>query len=190
MKDDQHLIETGIASERVFDGALLHINRDTVRLPDDSTATREYIQHPGAVMVIPVMDDGRLLMERQFRYPFKRVFLEFPAGKLDPNEDPLTCGKRELLEETGYTARHWRKLGVLHPIISYTSEEIHIFLAHGLEAGKAQLDEGEFLELVIKDQAELIAGIVDGSVTDGKTVAGMFWLEQLAKTGDLPGQPR
>ncbi|MBB5191056.1 ADP-ribose pyrophosphatase [Silvimonas terrae] len=185
MKDDSHLIETGIASERVFDGALLHINRDTVRLPDGSEAIREYIPHPGAVMVIPVLDDGRLLMERQFRYPFKRVFLEFPAGKLDPNEDPLACGKRELLEETGYTAQHWRKLGVLHPIISYTSEEIHIFLAQGLTAGEAQLDEGEFVELIIKEQAELVAGILDGSITDGKTITGLFWLEQLTKTGQL-----
>ncbi|MDR3426837.1 NUDIX hydrolase [Silvimonas sp.] len=181
MKDDAHLIETGIASENVFDGALLHITRDTVRLPDGSEATREFIKHPGAVMVIPVLDDGSLLMERQFRYPFNRVFLEFPAGKLDAGEDPLACGKRELLEETGYTARHWKKLGVIHPIISYTSEEIHIFLAEGLVAGDAQLDEGEFLELVTKRREELVSGILDGSITDGKTVAGVFWLEQLFK---------
>ncbi|WP_255990028.1 NUDIX domain-containing protein [Chitinolyticbacter albus] len=177
MAHDQHLIETRVESERVFDGALLHINRDTVRLPDGSSATREYVVHPGAVMVIPVLDDGRLLMERQFRYPLDRVFVEFPAGKLDPDETPLACGQRELLEETGYTAREWEYLGVLHPIISYTTEEIHLFIARGLTAGVAQLDEGEFVETVAMSREELADGVLSGHHTDAKTIAGLFWLQ-------------
>jgi ADP-ribose pyrophosphatase len=179
MQKDQHLNEEKISSERVFDGALLHINRDTVRLPDGSHATREYVIHPGAVMIIPVLPDGKLLMERQYRYPMHRVYLEFPAGKLDAGEDALACGKRELLEETGYTAQKWQKLGVHHPIISYTNEEIHFYLAEDLTAGQAQLDEGEFVECVSLSLDELIAGVLDGSITDGKTVAGIFWAEKM-----------
>ncbi|GAB7128840.1 NUDIX hydrolase [Silvimonas sp. JCM 19000] len=179
MANDDHLIEHFVATERVFDGKLLHINRDTVRLPDGSSATREYIEHPGAVMVVPVLPDGRLLMERQYRYPLKQVFLEFPAGKLEIGEDPLECGKRELLEETGYTAQHWQKLGVLHPIISYTTEMIHMYLAHGLTEGAAQPDEGEFVECLPVSQAELVAGILEGKVTDAKTITGAFWLQNL-----------
>ncbi|GLS04957.1 ADP-ribose pyrophosphatase [Chitiniphilus shinanonensis] len=178
MSQDDHLIETRIDGERVFDGALLHINRDSVRLPDGGSATREYVVHPGAVMVMPVLDDGRLLMERQFRYPLHRVFLEFPAGKLDPGETPLACGQRELLEETGYSAREWEYLGVLHPLISYSDEEIHFFLARGLTEGEAQLDEGEFVETVAVSLDELVAGVLDGHITDGKTISGIFWLER------------
>ncbi|TJZ73154.1 NUDIX domain-containing protein [Chitiniphilus eburneus] len=178
MPQDDHLIETRTDGARVFDGALLHINRDTVRLPDGGTATREYVVHPGAVMVIPVLDDGRILMERQFRYPLDRVFLEFPAGKLDPDEAPLACGQRELLEETGHTAREWEYLGVVHPLISYSDEEIHFFLARGLTAGEAQLDEGEFVETLAVPLAELVAGVLDGRITDGKTISGIFWLEK------------
>ncbi|UXY14860.1 NUDIX hydrolase [Chitiniphilus purpureus] len=177
MSQDDHLIETRIASERVFDGALLHINRDTVRLPDGSSATREYVLHPGAVMVLPVLDDGRILMERQFRYPLDRVFIEFPAGKLDPDEAPLACGQRELLEETGYSAREWAYLGVLHPLISYTTETIHLFLAHGLTAGQARPDEGEFVETMAVALPDLIADVLAGHITDAKTVAGIFWLQ-------------
>ncbi|MCX7206007.1 MAG: NUDIX hydrolase [Proteobacteria bacterium] len=181
MQKDQHLIEEKISSERVFDGALLHINRDTVRLPDGSQATREYVIHPGAVMIIPVLPDGKLLMERQYRYPMHRVYLEFPAGKLDAGEDALACGKRELLEETGYTAQEWQKLGVHHPIISYTNEEIHFYLAQNLTAGKPQLDEGEFVECVSVSLDDLITGVLDGSITDGKTVAGIFWAEKMLR---------
>ncbi|SMC19829.1 ADP-ribose pyrophosphatase [Andreprevotia lacus DSM 23236] len=179
MQDDSHLIEIQTASERVFDGALLHINRDTVRLPDGGSATREYVVHPGAVMIIPVLPNGKLLMERQFRFPLNRVFIEFPAGKLDPNEDPLECGRRELLEETGYTASEWQYLGVIHPLISYSSEEIQVYLAKGLVAGEARLDEGEFLELIEMSLDELKAAVLDGRVTDGKTTTGIFWADQL-----------
>ncbi len=173
---DTHLIETRVASERVFEGHLLRINCDTVSLPDGGLAKREYVVHPGAVMVIPVLDDGRLLMERQYRYPLQQVFVEFPAGKLDPGEDVLACGKRELLEETGYSASEWEYLGVFHPLISYSSEVIHFYLARGLTAGKPNRDDEEFLEIVPMGLEELKAGILANRVTDSKTIAGVFWL--------------
>ncbi|MBS1155959.1 MAG: hydrolase [Proteobacteria bacterium] len=175
-EQDLHLIETRIDSERLFDGNLLHINRDSVRLPDGGSATREYVVHPGAVMVIPVLDDGRLLMERQYRYPLQQVFIEFPAGKLDPGEDALECGQRELLEETGYSAAHWEYLGVFHPLISYSTEVIHFFLAKGLSAGKTKLDDEEFVEVITMSLDELKAGILENRITDSKTIAGAFWL--------------
>src|SRR3954462_4885869 len=114
---DAHLIETAVSSETVFDGALLHVRRDVVRLPDGGHAKREYIIHPGAVLMVPVLPDGRLIVERQFRYPLNRVFIEFPAGKLSPGEDALATAKRELIEETGYTAAKWTRLGCIHPVI-------------------------------------------------------------------------
>ena len=129
---DAHLVETRIASEDVFDGKLLHVKRDTVRLPDGKTATREYIAHPGAVMIIPRLPDGKLLMERQFRYPLARIFIEFPAGKIDPGEDPAATAARELLEETGYTAERWSHIGTLHPLITYSTERIEIYTADAL----------------------------------------------------------
>lgn len=170
------LTEATLDTRRVYDGKLLHINCDAVCLPDGSEASREYIVHPGAVMVIPVLDDGRVLVERQYRYPLHQAFIEFPAGKLDAGEDPLACGKRELLEETGYTASEWEYLGVFHPAIGYSNEIIHFFIARGLVAGSAKLDEGEFLEVMPMSQSELIAGILNNSITDSKTIAGMFWL--------------
>lgn len=176
MTQDKHLIETQQDSQRVFDGKLLHINIDTVGLPDGSSATREYVVHPGAVMVIPVLDDGRLMVERQYRYPLQQVFIEFPAGKLDAGEDPLECGQRELLEETGYTASDWEYLGVFHPVVSYSTEVIHFYLARGLTVGKAKLDDGEFLEVLPMSLGTLKAGILDNSITDSKTIAGVFWL--------------
>lgn len=173
---DTHLIETKVSGQRVFEGHLLKINCDTVSLPDGELAKREYVEHPGAVMVIPVLDDGRLLMERQYRYPLHQVFVEFPAGKLDPGEDPLTCGKRELLEETGYSAVEWEYLGVFHPLISYSSEVIHLFLARGLTAGQPNRDDEEFLEIVPMSLDTLKAGILANEITDSKTIAGVFWL--------------
>jgi ADP-ribose pyrophosphatase len=131
------------------------------------------------VMILPVFDDGRVLLERQFRYPVGRVLLEFPAGKLDPNEDELTCAKRELQEETGYTAREWTFLTRIHPVISYSTEFIDIYLARGLTAGDAKLDDGEFLETFIADEAQLMAWVKDGSISDVKTIIGVFWLEKL-----------
>jgi ADP-ribose pyrophosphatase len=177
MSDDKHLIEEKIASEEILKGRFLHAFRDTVRLPDGSVATREYILHPGAVMVIPMLDDGRLVLERQFRYPLGRVMIEFPAGKIDAGEDPFACARRELLEETGYTAREWARAGVLHPVISYATEFIEIWFARGLSLAERRLDEGEFIEVFTAAFDELLTWCRDGTVTDAKTLTAVLWLQ-------------
>ena len=177
---DAHLVETRIASEDVFDGKLLHVKRDTVRLPDGKTATREYIAHPGAVMIIPRLPDGKLIMERQFRYPLGRIFIEFPAGKIDPGEDPVTTAARELLEETGYTAERWSHIGTLHPLITYSTERIEIYTADALTFVGAKLDAGEFIEIFSAALDEALAWIDRGELTDVKTMLGLLLLSRRA----------
>ena len=177
--DDAHLIETRVASQELLRGNFLHAMRDTVRLPDGKEATREYVIHPGAVMVVAELPDGRLVLERQFRYPVQTVMVEFPAGKLDPGEDSLACAKRELLEETGYTARQWARAGVLHPVISYSTEFIDIWFARELTAGQRQLDAGEFLDVFSASTDELLQWCRDGRITDAKTLTGVLWLQNL-----------
>jgi len=177
---DAHLVETRIASEDVFAGKLLHVKRDTVRLPDGKTATREYIAHPGAVMIIPRLPDGKLLMERQFRYPLARIFIEFPAGKIDPGEDPATTAARELLEETGYTAERWSHIGTLHPLITYSTERIEIYTADALTFVGAKLDAGEFIEIISATLEEALAWIDRGELTDVKTMLGLLLLSRRA----------
>ena len=177
---DAHLVETRIASEDVFDGKLLHVRRDTVRLPDGKTATREYIAHPGAVMIIPRLPDGTLIMERQFRYPLGRIFIEFPAGKIDPGEDPATTAARELLEETGYTAERWSHIGTLHPLITYSTERIEIYTADALTFVGAKLDAGEFIEIFSATLDEALAWIDRGKLTDVKTMLGLLLLSRRA----------
>lgn len=173
---DAHLVETRIASEDVFEGKLLHVKRDTVRLPDGETATREYIDHPGAVMIIPRLPDGILLLERQFRYPLARIFIEFPAGKIDPGEDPATTAARELLEETGYTAERWSHIGTLHPLITYSTERIEIYTADALTFVGAKLDAGEFVEIITATLEEALTWIDRGELTDVKTMLGLLLL--------------
>ncbi|MBB4844942.1 ADP-ribose pyrophosphatase [Paucibacter oligotrophus] len=175
---DLHLREQGLQQETVFSGNFLKVQRDTVRLPDGKTATREFIRHPGAVMIVPLLDDGRLLLERQFRYPMGRVMLEFPAGKLDAGEAALHCAQRELLEETGYQAREWAHAGVLHNAIAYSDEGIEIFFARGLKPGQQALDEGEFLDLVTHSVGELDQLAAQGQLTDAKTLIGLLWLSR------------
>jgi ADP-ribose pyrophosphatase len=177
--DDSHLRETRLASQELLRGHFLHAMRDTVRLPDGQEASREYVIHPGAVMVVAELPDGRLVLERQFRYPVQSVMVEFPAGKLDPGEDSLACAQRELLEETGYTARQWARAGVLHPVISYSTEFIDIWFARELTAGERQLDAGEFLDVFSASADELLQWCRDGRVTDAKTLTGMLWLQNL-----------
>ena len=174
--DDGHLVEVKIDSLDVYRGSLLQVKRDRIRLPDGSESTREYIVHPGATMIIPILPDGRLLMERQYRYPLGQVMLEFPAGKLDPGEAALASAQRELLEETGYRAAHWEWLAGLHPIVSYSTERIEIFLATGLVMERAQLDAGEFLETVVLDFSDAYARMKAGEITDAKTMIGLYQL--------------
>lgn len=174
---DAHLREVGVGFEQVFRGRLLDVRRDTVRLPDGSQATREYIKHDGAVMVVPILDDGRLVMERQWRYPIDQVMLEFPAGKIDPGESPFTCARRELLEETGYAAAQWARIGVIHNAIAYSSEAIEVWFARGLRHDGAKLDDGEFLEVTLLSVDELDALCAAGQVSDTKTLFGLLWLQ-------------
>ena len=179
---DDHLIEHRVHHEELLRGRFLHAFRDTVRLPNQNLATREYVVHPGAVMVIPMLDtpDGlRLVMERQFRYPVGQVMTEFPAGKLDPGEDPWLCAQRELLEETGYTARQWARAGVLHPVIAYSTEVIEIWFAKDLPLGERQLDTDEFLDVFTASPAELMAACQQGRLTDAKTLTGLLWLQNV-----------
>lgn len=176
---DLHLKEHRVESELAYDGHFLKVQRDTVLLPNGKPAQREYIRHPGAVVILPVFDDGTVLLERQFRYPLNQVFIEFPAGKIDPGEDPLVCAKRELLEETGYTAAGWHFAGKIHNAIAYSDEHLDIFVARGLTEGKSQLDEGEFLETFTATLPDVLDWIREGKITDVKTIIGAFWLEKI-----------
>ena len=173
------LKETRISGELVYDGHFLKVQRDQVSLPDDQLTHREYIKHPGAVVILPLFADGTVLLERQFRYPLNRIFIEFPAGKIDPGEDPLECAKRELLEETGYSANSWQFVCTIHNAIAYSDEHLEIYLAQELTAGQASLDEGEFLEIYRAPLAELLDGVRTGHITDVKTIIGAFWLDKI-----------
>ena len=177
-KPDVSLAETRLGGEMVFDGKLLHVRRDRVRLPDGGEATREYIVHPGAVLIVPRLDDGRYVLERQFRYPLQRVFIEFPAGKIDAGEAPLATAQRELAEEAGYTASQWRRLCVIHPVISYSTEAIEMWVADGLTHVGSKLDPGEFIEIVTLSHDAMLAALDRGEITDAKTVAALLMLDR------------
>ena len=178
--NDVHLVETLISSEQILKGNFLEVFRDTVSLLDCRHTSREYVVHPGAVMIVALLDDGRVVLERQYRYPMHAVMIEFPAGKLDVGEASLACAQRELLEETGYTAREWAKAGVLHPVISYSTEFIDVWFARGLTLGERKLDAGEFLDVFTATPDELLGWCGSGQVTDAKTLTGMLWLQNVA----------
>jgi ADP-ribose pyrophosphatase len=172
------LTEHTLASEPVFDGKLLKVKRDRVRLPDGKAATREYIDHPGAAAIIALDGQGGIVMVRQFRYPMRREFLELPAGKIDSGEAPLATAQRELEEETGYRATQWKELMTLHPVIAYSNERIVLFEARGLARHETRLDEGEFVETMVIPLTEAHAMVHDGRITDAKTVIGLLWVTQ------------
>jgi ADP-ribose diphosphatase len=170
------LTEHFAGGDLVFDGRLLKVRRDRVRLPDGSEGVREYIRHPGAAAIVALFDDGKVLLERQFRYPHGREFIEIPAGKLDAGEPHLETAKRELLEETGYVAAEWRRLGVVHTTIGYSDEAIELFLAKKLTRKTSKLDAGEFLEVFSVPFSEAVDMVRDGRITDSKSMAGLLWV--------------
>lgn len=174
------LEERFVSGEEVFSGGLLRVQRDVVRLPDGKHAVREYIRHPGAVAVVALTADRRVVLERQHRYPLRRDFIEIPAGKLEAGEDPLDCARRELQEETGYVAAEWRRLGAVHNAIGYSDERIELWFARGLEKRRQALDAEEFLEVLTLPFEEALGWIRDGRITDVKTIAGLLWLQAFA----------
>jgi ADP-ribose pyrophosphatase len=176
--NDDHLTERRVAGSQVWRGRFLDVRCDTIVQPDGHTATREYIVHPGAVMVVPLLDDGRLVLERQFRYPLGRVLLEFPAGKLDPGESVQVCAERELAEETGYRAIEWARACAVHNACAYSDEAIEIWFARGLRPGERRLDAGELLDVCLMTEAELDALARRGELTDVKTLIGLQWLQK------------
>lgn len=176
--DEASFIEETLESTQVFDGRLLKVFADKVRLPDGKESSREIIRHPGAVVVIAVLDNGKLLFERQFRYPLRGVFLEMPAGKIDAGEHILDTARRELREETGYKAKLWRHLGTMHPAIGYADERIEIFWAQGLSYVGAQPDHDEILEIVELSIADALLAVRDGEITDAKTITAILWAEK------------
>jgi ADP-ribose pyrophosphatase len=175
---DAHLREERLSGEDIYGGIFLQMKRDTVLLPDGEHAIREYLTHPGAVAILAIMDDGRVLLERQYRYPIAKTCIEIPAGKLDPKEGHLVCAQRELEEETGYTAKKWSFIRRIHPVISYSTEFIDIYLAEDLMPGKSHLDEEEFLDVFAAPLEQLIDWVEDGEITDVKTTISVYWLDR------------
>jgi len=175
---DHHLREERVTGDDIYSGIFLKMKRDTVSLPDGQQAVREYLTHPGAVAIVALLDDGRVLLERQYRYPIAKACIEIPAGKLDPNENPLLCAQRELAEETGYTAKKWSYIRRIHPVISYSTEFIDIYLAEGLVPGASHLDEEEFLDVFAAPLEQLIAWVEEGEITDVKTTISAYWLDR------------
>ena len=182
MNEYDSLAEKTMDSKDIFEGDVLHVKFDRVSLPDGNEATREIIRHVGAVCIVPVTDDGKVVMERQFRYPIDKVITEIPAGKLDyPEEDRLSAAKRELREETGYSADSWMDMGIYYPAAAYSDEKITMYLARGLHKGKQELDEDEFLNVELIPLERLVEDIVAGRIEDGKTQVAILKAEHILR---------
>ncbi len=173
--------ETTVSTRLAYDGSLLKLRRDEVRLPDGRPAWREYVMHPGAVMMLAFLDAETILLERQFRYARRRHYIELPAGKLEAGEEPLATARRELVEECGYAARQWWHIATIDPSIGYSDEVIHLYGAHGLEHVGAQLDVGEHLEAFAAKLADALEWVRDGIITDTKTTFGLLWWDKWGK---------
>lgn len=187
--NDDELIETPIQSQVLTEGGMLKARRDKVLLPNGEQSQREYVLHPGAVVMVAMLDNGNFILERQFRYPLQQIFIELPAGKIDAGEPILQTGQRELLEETGYTAQEWLYLGYQHPCIGYSNEVIHIYLARGLKAGAHQRDADEALQIFDASLQECMSLVQAGRITDGKTIVALLWAEKyLTATWSPQGQ--
>ncbi len=178
MKD---FTEKEVSSQTVYEGRLFDVRKDIVSLPDGKTSDREYVLHPGAVMVVPLIEPASVLLERQYRYPLHDHFYELPAGKKEPGEDPSLTAKRELLEETGYVAEEWQHLGTLHPSVGYSDEVVELFLAARMRYEKQNMDEGEFLEVSIVPLEEAIEWVKARKITEIKTILGLFWLDRILR---------
>lgn len=181
LDDPPDFTETTLNSRTVFQGVLLHVVSDAVRLPDGGQAVREYIRHPGACMVIAFLDERTILLEHQYRYPLRRHFIELPAGKMEPGEDALETAKRELVEECGYEAAEWRHLATLHPCIGYSDERIELFVARGLTRVERALDDEEFIEVFAVGVDEALAWVREGRITEAKAVTGLLWADRIAR---------
>ena len=171
--------EHTLASKTVYHGRLLHVLEDEVRMPDGKSARREYVRHPGAVAMIPMLDDETVVLVRQYRYPARRHFYEIPAGKIEAGEDPLQAGKRELREECGYEAASWRSLATIDPCIGYSDERIGLYLARELTRVQSAPEEGEFLEEVTLRLPLAMEWVKTGRITDAKSIVGLMWVATL-----------
>lgn len=181
--------EHAISSKTVYRGSLLHVLEDTVQLPDGKTAVREYIRHPGAVMMVPFLDERTVILVRQFRYPVGRHFIEIPAGKMEPGEVPLETARRELIEECGYEARSWHHLTTIHPCIGYSDERIELYLARDLIYVGHAPDDEEFLDVVPVPLDEALAWVRQGKITEVKAIIGLMWAEKIIKGGAASREP-
>lgn len=182
LEQEEGLAEQTLDDRLMYEGDYLKLHRATVQLPNGATSYREYLKHPGAVMIIPLFENGDVLLERQYRYPMRKVFIEFPAGKKDAGEAPLETAKRELLEETGYRAERYTHVTDIHNALAYCDEVIHFYLAEGLiQAGEQQLDDNEFVQVLRVPLSQLMTWIKNGWISDVKTQLGAFWLQDYLK---------
>ena len=177
----QDFTEKQLNSRLVYSGKMLEVREDEVKLPGGAESTREYVVHPGASIIVPLFEEGTVLVERQYRYPVGEHMLELPAGKIDKKEDPESAARRELLEETGYEAARWDFIGTLMPCIGYSDELIYVYLARNLTYSKQKLDDEEFLETSKVSMSVLLQKSLNAQIQDAKTVIALLWAEQFLK---------